>query len=296
MSTAIAAAAPGAIRRPAKRLFRRAGIATSRWRPLPDYLIIGTHRAGSTSLWAYLNQHPCVGVNFPRLQEIKGVRYFDENYFRGDDWYRSHFPSAAYRDYLRRRHGCEALAGDASTYYLFHPAAAQRAAAVVPDAKLVVLLRNPVDRAYSHWRRERRDGAEPLERFDEAVAAESERLAGEVDRILNDERHYSYAHENFSYMTQGHYLEPLRKWLEHYPRERVHVEISERFFRDPQAGYERVLEFLGLPSMTLRDARPRNITVGEPLDALTRRKLSARIAPENERLEEFLGFQLGWDR
>ena len=295
MSTAIGAAAPGVVRRPIKRLFRGFGIATSGLRPLPDYLIIGAHRAGTTSLWTYLHEHPCVSVNFPRLQGVKGVRYFDENYARGIGWYRSHFPTAAYRGYLRRRHGTRALAGDASSYYLFHPAAAERAARVVPDARIVVLLRNPIDRAYSHWQRERRDGKEPLERFDEAVAAEPERLAGEVERILNDDRYYSYAHENFSYIAQGLYLDPLRRWFEHYPRERVHVELSERFSREPQAAYERVLNFLGLPSLELRDARPRNTVAAEPLDPAIRQQLSARLAPHNRRLEEFLGIELGWD-
>jgi hypothetical protein len=188
------------------------------------------------------------------------------------------------------------LAGDASSYYLFHPAAAERAARVVPEAKVIVLLRNPVDRAYSHWQRERRDGKEPIERFDEAVAAEPGRLAGEADRILEDERYYSYAHENFSYMTQGHYLEPLRKWLAHYPRDRVHVELSEQFSRDPQGCYDRVLGFLDLPALTLRDARPRNTIAAEPLDLGIRRELGARMAPENERLADFLGMELGWDR
>ena len=296
MSTAVAAAAPGVVRKPIKRLFRRVGLSTSRWRPPPDYLIIGAHRAGSTSLWTYLSQHPCIAVNFPRLQGIKGVRYFDENYFRGDDWYRSHFPTAAYRHYLRRRHGSDALAGDASSYYLFHPAAAERAARSVPDAKLIVLLRSPVDRAYSHWLRERRDGTEPLERFDQAVAAEPDRLAGEADRILNDDRYYSYAHENFSYISQGLYLSSLRRWLERYPRERMHIELSEQFARDPQGGFERVLKFLDLPPVRLRDARPRNTTEAAPLDPGIRRELSARVAPANRQLEEFLGIDLGWDR
>jgi hypothetical protein len=295
MNATVAKAAPGKIRRPAKRLLRRVGVATSRWRPLPDYLIIGAHRAGSTSLWAYLNQHPSVSVNFPRLQGVKGVRYFDENYFRGEDWYRSHFPTAAYRGYLRRRSGAPALAGDASTYYLFHPAAPERAAKTVPDAKIVALLRNPVDRAYSHWLRERRDGKEPLERFEEAVAAESGRLAGEIDRIIGDERYYSYAHENFSYMGQGHYLEPLRRWLEHFPRQGVHIEISERFSENPQAGYDRVLSFLGLPRIALRDTRPRNTIESTPIDPGLRRELTALMASENNRLEEFLGVEFGWN-
>lgn len=296
MGNSIAAAAPGVVRRPIKHLFRGFGIATSELRPLPDYLIIGAHRAGTTSLAGYLSEHPCIGENFPRLQRVKGVRYFDENFFRGAQWYRSHFPTSAYRDHLRRRHGSPGLAGDASPYYLFHPAAAERAAKLVPEAKLIVLLRNPIDRAYSHWGRERRDAKEPLERFEDAIAAEPERLAGEVDRILSDDRYYSYAHENFSYITQGLYLDPLRKWLEHYPRDRVHIELSERFSSDPQGVYERVLRFVGLPPHELRDARRLNtVAPPQPLDPATRRELSARVAPHNRRLEESLGIELGWD-
>ena len=292
---AIRRATPGLLRRPGKRVLRQVGIATARWRPLPGYLIIGAHRAGSTSLWAYLSQHPCIAANFPRLQGVKGVRYFDEHYWRGDSWYRSHFPTTSYLRRLSRRGGCKSLAGDASSYYLFHPAAPARAASVVPGAKLIVLLRDPVSRAYSHWRRERRDGMEPLARFEEAVEAEEERLAGEVDRILNDERYYSYAHENFSYLTQGLYLESLKRWLEYYPREQMHVEVSERFSARPQEAYDRVLEFLGLPAMKLLDASPQNTSEGDPLDPAVRRKLHARVAPENARLEEFLGFELGWN-
>src|SRR4029453_1468552 len=120
---------------------------------------------------------------------------------------------------MQRLRAGRVLIGDASPYYLFHPAAAERASRIMPHVKLIVLLRNPIDRAYSHWRRERRNGREPLARFEDAVAAEPTRLAGEVERIVSDHRYYSHAHENFSYMTQGLYLESLLKWFERYPRE-----------------------------------------------------------------------------
>jgi Sulfotransferase domain len=287
--------APGMVRRPGKHFFRGIGIATSGLRPLPDFLIIGTHRGGSTSLHAYLAQHPCVARKFPRVQHVKGVRYFDENFFRGVDWYRSHFPTVASRKYLQRRRGHPVVTGEASPYYLFHPAAAERAGRLVPHAKLVVLLRDPIERAYSHWKRERRDNKEPLERFEDAIAAEPERLAGEVERILNDDSYYSYAHENFSYITQGLYVDSLRKWLEHYPREQVYVEVSERLLQDPQRVYDDILEFLGLPPFRLRDVKLLNTNVTDHrLDAATRRELTARIAPHNRRLEELLGIELGW--
>jgi hypothetical protein len=298
MGKPIAAVAPGVVRRPVKRLFRGFGVATSDYRPLPDYLLIGTHRGGTTSLHRYLQQHPCVGRNFPRLQNVKGVRYFDQNYFRGIHWYRSHFPTVAYRSYLGRLHGGPVLAGDASAYYLFHPAAAERAARDVPKAKIIVLLRDPIERAYSHWKRERRDGTEPLESFEDAIAAEPGRLAGEVERILGDDRYYSYAHENFSYISQGLYLDSLRRWLERFPREQVHVEVSERFLQDPQAAYDRVMRFLGLRPLRLSDGRRLNVTgerSGPGLRPETRRELTVRIAPHNRRLEEYLGINLGWN-
>jgi hypothetical protein len=297
MAKPIAAAAPAGVRRPVKRLFRGFGVATSDFRPLPDYLIIGTHRGGTTSLHSYLQQHPCVGPPFPRLQDVKGVRFFDQNFFRGIAWYRSHFPTAAYRSYLRRLHGEPVMTGEASPYYLFHPAAAERAAEAVPQAKIIVLLRDPIERAYSHWKRERRDGAESLEAFEDAIAAEPGRLAGEVERILSDDRYYSYAHENFSYITQGLYLDSLRRWLEHYPREQVYIEVSERFLDDPQGVYDRVLRFLGLPPFALRDPKPLNVTgrgTSQELGSETRRGLRAHIAPHNRGLEKLLGIELGW--
>ena len=166
----------------------------------------------------------------------------------------------------------------------------------MPQAKIIVLLRDPVERAYSHWKRERRDGMDPCETFEEAVAAEPARLAGEVDRILSDDSYYSYAHENFSYISQGLYLEPLRKWLEHYPREHVHVTTTERLLADPQGVYNEILEFLGLPPFRLRSTKLLNTNgTNDRLNPSTRRDLYARVGPHNRRLAGYLDVELGWD-
>jgi hypothetical protein len=272
-------------------------MATSALRPLPDFLIIGAHRAGTSSLHWYLEQHPGVARKFPRLQQIKGVRYFGCNFFRGPRWYRSHFPTAAYRDYLEHQYGGPILSGDASPYYLFHPVAASHASKVVPRTKLIVLLRNPIDRGYSHWRRLRRAGMEPLATFEEALAAEQTRLDGEVERIVSDNRYYSYAHENFSYLTQGLYLESLRTWLDYYPREQICIESTEAFLENPQRVYDRVLRFLGLRPFQLRDTTLRAANpAANPLNAGTRAELAARFAPHNHRLHEYLGVDFGWNR
>jgi hypothetical protein len=296
MLTSLAAAIPALVRRPIKHACRSFGIGTSSMRCLPDFLIIGTHRAGTTSLHAALEQHPCVLRNFPRVQNIKGVRYFDEHYYRGPAWYVSHFPTVAYRNALQRLRRSPVLVGEASPYYLFHPLAAERASALLPSARLIVLLRNPIERAHSHWRRERRDGREPLPTFEEALAAESQRLAGEEERIRRDARYYSYPHENWSYQSQGLYLAALQRWFDLFPREQVFIESSERFKRDPQGIYERVLGFLGLPPFRLRNTRPLNVDPSDStLPEHTRAALMDQFAPHNHRLEQCLAMKFGWE-
>ena len=198
------------------RVVRR---ATSPLRALPDFLIIGAQRAGSSSLFAYVCAHPSVAE--PTHKEI---HFFDNNWFRGLDWYRRYFP-------LRARMGGR-ITGEASPYYLFHPAAAGRVAETLPDVRLIAVLRDPVERAYSAYQLARRQGHETLE-FEEALAREVERLAGEEERILADPRYASVAHRRFSYRTRGLYAEQLERWYERFPREQLLVVRSEDLFAEP---------------------------------------------------------------
>src|SRR4029077_8300567 len=137
----------------------------------------------------------------------KGVHYFDSNHARGSRWYRSHFRSA----WARRRAG--QITGEASPYYLFHPRAPQLAAAEIPDARLIVLLRDPVERTYSHWSEQKRNGVETLS-FEDALAAEPERIAGEAERLLADPDAVSFAYEQQSYALQSEYATSIERWLE----------------------------------------------------------------------------------
>src|SRR5690606_30078061 len=133
----------------------------------------------------YMQEHPGVLPTFPRAQEIKGTYFFDENWHRGERWYLSHFPTVERRRWVERRLGRPPISFEASPYYLFHPLAPQRARTVAPDALVVALLRDPVERAYSHWK-ERRNHTEHLS-FAEAIAAEEERTQGEEDRLRKGE-------------------------------------------------------------------------------------------------------------
>jgi Sulfotransferase domain len=282
----------------AKRALRGLAVGTSPVRQLPDFLIIGTKRGGTTSMWRYLLRHPLVAPMFPATQNIKSPHFFDLHYDNGVAWYRSHFPSAAYRRRVQRQLGRAPVAGEASPYYLFHPRAAERAAEVVPDAKVIVLLRNPVERAWSHYWERVNAGTEPLS-FEEAIEREPSRLAGEVERILADPRYTSPAHDHFSYLARGRYLEQLEPWLQRFPRERICILRSEDFYADPQKVYNQVLEFLGLPSAELDASRrysvvPTSVRRVERMDEATRRRLVEWYAVHNRRLEAALGMELCW--
>ena len=142
---------------------------------LPDFFIIGAKKCGTTFLYHLLGQHPHV-----EAAKKKEIHYFDHHFSKGNDWYRSHFPPPTWKE------GRRSITGESSPYYLFHPHAARRMAGVVPRARLIVLLRNPVDRAYSHYHQEAGRGHEPLT-FEEAIEAEEARLRGERDRMLEHE-------------------------------------------------------------------------------------------------------------
>ena len=172
------------------------GTVTARLRPLPDFLIVGAQKAGTTALYAYLRRHP--SITGPSWKEVS---YFDRHYLRGPAWYRGNFP-------LRSR---GRIVGEASPSYLFHPDAAERAAALVPGARVIALVRDPVERAHSHYQHEVALGREPLP-FEEALEREEERLAGELERMRADAGYFSHAWWNYTYLARGRYAEQLERW------------------------------------------------------------------------------------
>ncbi len=272
---------------------RRFGAATSGLRCDPDYLIIGTKRGGSTSLARWLVEHPSVLPLFPRRENRKGTYYFDVNFDRGAAWYRSHFPTRLERSYRVRRWGAPQLVGEAVPYYLHHPHAPARAQAAAPDAKVIALLRNPVDRAYGHWGERTRNGVEWLS-FADAIAAEPDRLAGEEDRMLADPTYCSFAHQHYSYLDQGRYERGLRRWMEHWPAPQLLVLRSEDLYADPERIYAQVLGFLELPPFRPTAFEAWNMKATSSIDARLRRRLADQLAPSIRATEELLGRSMGW--
>lgn len=289
----------GVVKRAGSGVFRLIGSATASSRPLPDFLLIGTKRGGTTSLYYDILKLPQVVTLFPsakrlpKANETKGVHYFDSNYARGERWYRSHMPSVSSRRRAELELGKPVVVGEASPYYLFHPRAAERAAALVPEVRLVVLLRDPVLRTYSHWKERRRNGAELLG-FAEAVLAEDSRLAGEEERLRSDPSYYSYAHEQQSYVTQSRYARALRPWAELFGMDRILVLASEEYYAEPAVTMAKIADFLGIDFVPQAQAEHLNAAAGDDIAPETRDRLAVLFSEDNVDLETMIGRPLPW--
>jgi hypothetical protein len=291
MKTALAArrAVPGPLR-PITRAYRRLMAATAPLRLEPGFIMIGAQRCGTTSLFRALAAHPQTAP--PTFR--KGVNYFDLNYHRGAGWYRGHFPVALTARHRAARYGGPA-AFEASGYYLYHPFAIERLARDLPGAKLVVMLRDPVERAFSAYKHEWARGYE-RESFERALELEDERLAGEIDRMWRDPRYESFEHRHHSYRHRGHYAEQLERVFSVFPRDQVYVLDSEAYFTNPAGEYQRLLVFLGLGSFQPASFEHRNARPGPPMRPATRQMLTEYYAPHDEWLAKLLGRPVSWAR
>ena len=276
-----------------QHVLRRGGrMLTRPWRVLPDFLIIGVAKGGTTSLYDALIQHPGVA---PAAR--KEVYYFDRWYERGLPWYRSHFPTARTMRQCAARSQGVSLTGEATPCYMIHPHVPRRIRAVLPGVRLIVLLRNPVERAYSFWQMQYRRGHEGLG-FEAALDCEEARLAGEWEKMLADERYNSHTHHRYSYLCRGHYADQLERWFAVFPREQFLILKSETLYADPAGTLDHVYRFLGLPAPPAAVAsryKRVNYVPYEGMSPATRLRLQHYFAPHNARLCSLLGRDFGWD-
>jgi hypothetical protein len=261
------------------------GRATARWRLDPSFMIIGGQRCGTTTLFKALAAHPKV----LRPLVDKGTDYYSLHYGRGRSWYRSRMP-------LARRPASGHEAFEACTYYMFHPFAVERIAKHSPQLKLVVLLRDPVVRAYSAYKHEYARGFETERDFRRALQLEDARLEGELDRMAADVGYESIPHRHHAYRHRGQYAEQLARVFEHFPRGQVHVMESEVFFADPSAEYRRLIDFLGLDRWQPSSFAAHNARPGAPMPADAREFLTEHYRTWDDALADLLGRPLAWQR
>ena len=256
-------------------------------RMLPELVILGAQKAGTTSLFNYLSQHPQVQPPI-RIE----VHYFDLAFAKGPTWYRAHFPRQTFSA-DGPHNGERAITFDSSPYYFFHPAVPGRLKSMLPQAKFVVMLRNPVDRAYSHYWHEVELGQERLP-LSAAFAEEDNRLRGEVEKLETDARYKSFAHRHYSYLSRGLYADQIKRWFELFSPEQFLFIKSERFFADPDTDMNRIFRFAGLAVPSRIQYRPFNVGQYRKMDPTLRQVLTEFYRPFNCQLTELLGQDFSW--
>lgn len=257
------------------RAAQHAARPTARWRVEPDFLIVGAQRAGTTTLYRLLADHPA--VRFPRL--TKGVHWFDVESHRSEGWYRSNFPLRAAVGRQAAEVGEEVKVGEAAPYYGFHPDVPDRIGHALPQARLVMILRDPVTRAWSQFHHERARGFEPLADFGAALEAEPARLAG-AEAVLAHRPGRHPAHQHLSYIARGRYDEQIRRLWAAVGRDRVLVLYTEDLERHPVPTLDRLHDFLGLSRRQISPGHwnPRSVGLVPPAAAATIR--AATIASD----------------
>ncbi|MFD6097640.1 sulfotransferase domain-containing protein [Nocardiopsis flavescens] len=263
------------------------GTVTGPARALPDFLICGAQRSGTTSLFKSLSGNPA--ATGPVLR--KGVHFFDTAHHRGTAWYRSHFPL---RLSLRERPGRPRVrAFESSPYYLFHPLAAERIARDLPGVRVVVILRDPVERAYSAHAHETARGFE-TEPFARAVELEESRLAGEEEKLLSEPGYVSHSHQHHGYIARGRYADQLERMEGHLGRDRMYVADYAELFDGTVGELRRIEDFLGLPPGPDRVPGRHNARGRAAMPEALRAELAERFAESDRRLARWWGRTPSW--
>lgn len=273
-----------------KNFYRSYCNTTSSFHTLPDFLIIGAAKCGTSSLYDYLMQHPNVGKSL-----TKQIHFFDRYFDRSVSWYKVCFPFLWQKFYMEKIQHKKFSTGEATAHYMTHPLAAQRAHKVIPNVKIIVMLRNPADRAYSHYSMEKDHNNEKLS-FEEAIEKEPERIKGEIEEMLNNQNNSGRNYPHKAYLKGGEYIEQILRWRKFFPKENFIFIKSEDFNKNPSLIYNEVLNFLKLPPYELEKYEKIRKRKYEKMKPDTRKKLVEYFYPYNKKLCDFLNKELGYDQ
>lgn len=254
-------------------------LATAAWRPLPSFVIAGAPKCGTSTLYDCLTALP---------QVRRGARKEPTNFV--------HYPGSRRRaamNYPLRLPGRDFLVGDGSVEYFAHPEAPRNVRAVIPEARLIFLLRDPVGRAWSDYQMFREFGSDRGD-FAATVRAAMRWLDDPVVLPLADAA-ACRAHYPARYVLCGWYARALERWFEWFPREQCLVVVSEELFADPAAGMPAVFRHLGLPERPVPELpKSRGGRYGDAIPEEVARELRAFFAPRNRALAALLGRELPW--
>jgi len=211
---------------------------TKKIRVLPDFLIVGAQKSGTTFLFRNICAHSQVAK-----PEKKEVHYFDQNYEKSIEWYKSHFPT-----YLQMVLSKNKKTGEASPYYLYHPKVPKRISKVIPSVNIIIVLRDPVDRAISHyWHEVKKMEVEKLSIM-EALKLEEQRLQLEKSKTSGGKLNYGFNHKHYSYKDRGKYCKQIDRYMKSFNSSQIKILKSKDLFGNTDRSFKEVCRFIGIES------------------------------------------------
>ena len=266
------------------------GNITSPLRILPDFLIAGFNRSGTHSLFDYMGQHPNI-ENASRRE----IHYFTLSYWRGLNWYRSYFPTIISKKIFESKNKEKFLTGEATPHYVFHPLAIKRIKKLVPNVKLIVVLRDPVENAYSHYQHYWRAGIEK-ESFEEAVKTDKERFE-KINALYKEDqiKEHDLKNVKIPYVSYATYVIHIKRLLEIFPKEQILFIKNFDLNQNPQEELKKIFRFLNLPEYTIQDLKKRNMGKYEKMNNEIEKYLREYFKQFNKELEDLLGMKFRWD-
>ena len=256
---------------------------TSFIRVLPDFFVVGVVRSGTTSLYYYLDQHPCV-----MKSAYDELGFFDSNFDLGWNWYKSLFPTIMQKKKIEKRNG-KFLTFDDTPFYVYNSTVVKRIKRNFPDAKIIVIFRNPIDRAYSNYFLGVNGGKEKR-KFDDLIEEEMILINRRNKQVLFDET------LSETYLGRGLYAEQLKVWFSEFPKDSVKIIKSEEFAENTQDIMKDLFQFLDLPEYKISNIEKKNVTKYPPMKKETREKLEEFFRSHNKELYNMLGKDFGWEK
>jgi len=263
---------------------------TGHMRVLPDFYIIGAAKCGTTSLYQYLIRHPLVNPGIG-----KELHYFEEMYYRGEHWYRSCFPFKVQQYFSKFRYGQNFIVGDSTPRYIDHPHVPNRIKNLTPNAKFIVMLRNPIDRAFSHYNMNVKNKY-ISKSFEEVIDLDSTKI-DKYFEFMETSGKTSNDYFLHAYLDRGIYVKRLKEWMTVFPKENFMIIKSEDFFQNSSVVFNDVLNFLQLPRFELDEYGAHMVGKysEKNIDSNLRIKLQKFFQPSNQELYDFLKRDFKWD-
>ena len=261
---------------------------TSSFRVLPNFFVIGGVRCGTTSIYHYLGQHNCI-----KQAAYDELGYFDDNFHLGLNWYRSLFPTKFMQKNIESEYK-KFLTYDVTPFYIYNPLVVDRIFKFSPNAKIIAVLRNPIDRAYSNYNQKMQDEGDTKTTFEEIVYSEIEKIENDE----NDEENHAFLVDEFYelLLARGFYAKQLEFWFKKFPRKNVLLISSEELATNTDNTVSEIFEFLEVPNQKISDLTKQNERKYPRMKDSTRNTLINFYKPYNEKLFGMLDSKFDWDK